>query len=468
LLYAAWAQGILLNIQTEQLEHRTARMTVHFETDQFEKAKQKAAQQLANRVSIPGFRKGKAPYRVLANYVGEEAIIDDAIEILSNKFYKDALEEAKLEPYGPGSIEDYSLEPLAVQYLVPLQPNVTLGAYRDVRVEYKPTEVTDETLDQAMKNLQVQHGLVEESRDAVEMGNRVTIDIHSHLKDEPEEEFLHEHDFVYMVDSTNEPLAGFAQALVGAKVEELHSFELTLGEDAEENAGKFVHFEVTVKKIEVITLPALNDDFAARVTASEETPLTLLELRVKLRESLAESAAAEYKNEYADSVFVKIVDGAQVEFPAMMIDEQVKLMIEELDGRLRQRGLTLQDYIKITKNDEAKIAADYRPSAEVVVKRSLIMSHFAETEQIKVNEEELIAEFGRILTRFGSDPDPERVQELLSNKMISENIIERLGREKISERLIAVGRGEAPDLTALIPEVVEAVTETPAETKEEA
>jgi trigger factor len=134
-----------LNIQTERLENHTARMTVAVDTDRLEKAKQKAAQQLSRRVNIPGFRKGKAPYRILLNYLGEAAILEDAIEVLGNDIYKEALTESGLEPYGPGEIEGVELENGPVlKFIVPLQPEVSLGTYRDVRVEYTAPEVKDE------------------------------------------------------------------------------------------------------------------------------------------------------------------------------------------------------------------------------------------------------------------------------------------------------------------------------------
>ena len=179
-----------MNIQTERLEDQTARVTVEIDAERLDAAKHKAAQQISRKVNIPGFRKGKVPYRVLLNYVGEGAILEDAVELLSQEVYREVLPETGLEPYGPGVLTEVKSEEATPTfiYVVPLQPTVDLSDYRSVRIPYDLPETTDEAVNRAMKNLQEQNAVVEESHQAVVLGNRVTLDLHSFILDDHEEE----------------------------------------------------------------------------------------------------------------------------------------------------------------------------------------------------------------------------------------------------------------------------------------
>ena len=141
-----------MNIQTERLEDQTARVTVEIDTERLDTAKQKAAKQISQKVSIPGFRKGKVPYRVLLNYVGEAAILEDAVELLSQEVYKEVLPQTDLIPYGPGVLTDVQSEalPPTFIYVVPLEPTVDLKDYREIRSPYEPPEVTDEDVNRRL------------------------------------------------------------------------------------------------------------------------------------------------------------------------------------------------------------------------------------------------------------------------------------------------------------------------------
>ena len=172
-----------MNIQTEHIENHSARLTVEVEVERLEAAKKKAARQLSKRYRIPGFRKGKAPYRIIANYIGEGAIIEEAIDSMTNDVYRAALEESGVEPYGPGNVEDVKLDPPTFVFTLPLAPTIDPGDYRSVRFDYTEPEVSDEDVDKAIKELQQEKALVEESTQPVAMGNRVTIDLHSEFVD---------------------------------------------------------------------------------------------------------------------------------------------------------------------------------------------------------------------------------------------------------------------------------------------
>ena len=162
---------MVLNIQTERIENHNARFTVTLEPSQLEKAKQQSARKLSQKYNIPGFRKGKAPYNIVLRFFGEASILEDAIEILGNDVYKQALDESGIAPYAPGQLENFEAEPEPkFTFIVPMQPTVDLGNYRSVRMEYTEPVVEDTQVDKAMRQLQEDQALYEESTKPVEYG----------------------------------------------------------------------------------------------------------------------------------------------------------------------------------------------------------------------------------------------------------------------------------------------------------
>jgi trigger factor len=483
-----------LNIQTERLDNHTARFTVALDAARLEQAKQDAARKLAKRVNIPGFRKGKVPYKVLLQWVGEGAILEDAIENLGNEVYKAALDEVAIEPYGPGELENFALEPEPTfTFVVPLQPTVDLGDYRSVRLEYTTPEVEDDQVNRAMRQLREQHALVEESRQPVVTGNRVTMELYGKLVEEPKAEgaegetaaegaaeiheheheddhehdgdhdhdhhhdhglgtgeFIHEHSATLMLDDdSEEPIPGFKQALMGATVDEEREFDLTYPDDPEEYedfAGKKAHFKVKVSKIETVTLPELTDDFAARVTEKEEKPLTLLELRMKMREDLQKAIEQRAKSDYAGQALDKIVEGATISFPDALVGDQMEDYLTRLDRDLRRQGLTLDDYVRISGRERDSIKEDYREIAVRNLKRGLVLRELRQTEDIQVSDESVGEQINKMLEQFGEQGAS--LRSALDTPAMRDNIRNDLMEQGVMDRIVAIAKGEAPAIVA--------------------
>ena len=504
-----------MNIQTERLEDQTARVTVEIDTERFDTAKQKAAQQISRKVNIPGFRKGKVPYRVLLNYVGEAAVIEDAVELLSQEVYKEVLPQTDLEPYGPGVLTDVKSDQATptFTYVVPLQPNVDLKDYRSVRLPYDAPETDDEAVKRAMKNLQEQHAVVENSSSPAALADRVTLDLHSYILDAHEEEetdaadddsdpetdaettnehepadaddhdhdhdhapggddegtpYIHEHDSQLILDEDDEPQPGFNAEIVGSNVGDSKVFVLTFPDDAEkyqEMAGKTVRYYVDVKKIENLTLPELTDDFAARVTKDEEKPLSLLELRMRVRENLTTMNADNYKNEYVRKALDQIVEQAEIKFPEAMVVDQVDRFLQDFDQRLRQQGITLQDYMKIYQKTPDDLYNDYKESATQTVRRSLVLGDIANAEQLAVTEERIDEQIEKMVGQFDEDRRDAIRQMFTAQANMRDSVRSDLLRDEVLDRIAAIAKGEAPTITT--PEEPQSSDEVTSENKEE-
>lgn len=505
-----------MNVQTEHLDNHTARVKVEIDLERLDKAKQKAARKVAKEVSIPGFRKGKVPYNVLVRYVGEASIIEEALEDLGQEVYREALESSQLDVYGPGAFDNFDLEganPVFV-FTVPLQPVVKLGNYRDVRVDFSVPAVEDKDVDAAMRSLQQDHALVEESQHPAALGNRVTVDIHSHFvveetgeaeADEVDddatdheheeldahdhgtgESYVHQHDSaLFLSDNPDDDpfLPGFSNALVGANLNDTVEFELTVPTDEAnygEDGGRRVHFSVTIKKIDSVTLPVLNDDFAARVSADEtpegEDPMTLLQLRLKMRENLEKAVRDNAQQAHAEQALSAVVEQADIRYPQDMIDDQIEDMIEQFENDLRRQGMNLDYYMQVTGRSKDALAEELRDSAIRTVRRSLVLRSLVAVENIAVSDADIQEELGTLASQLGAPV--ETIMELFGGGQLRDNIRNNLLQSRVMDRLSAIARGEAPELPAAIPPVeaapadvsaAEAVTEdlsTPASNAE--
>jgi trigger factor len=376
-----------------------------------------------------------------------------------------------------------------------MQPSVNLGDYQSTRLEWTDPVVSDEDVNRSMRLLQEQEAVVEESQKPVELGNRVTVEMyaatidedaaesethsdesesadahdehahdhdHDHDHEEGEEhhhhdhglggnEFIHEHSAVLVLGEDNEePAPGFKQALVGATVDEEREFEVTYPDDneewGEELAGKHAKFKVTVKKIESMTLPALNDDLAARVTEKEEKPLTLLELRIRMRENLQKNLEQRVKQEFAGQALDQLVQKATIAFPEVLVSDQIERYLERLDRDLRQQSLTLDDYMRITGKNRDEVKADYREVAIQNVKRSLVMRELMTAENLEVNESKVDEQINNMLTQFGEQA--ESLRPMLDTPAMRENVRNDLLEQSVLDRIVAIAKGEAPEVIA--------------------
>ncbi|MEO1289224.1 MAG: trigger factor, partial [Chloroflexota bacterium] len=434
---------------------------------QWEKAKKDAAKEVSKQIRVKGFRKGKAPYNVVVRTVGEGVIIEEAMETLGNDVYREVIQSTELEPYASGSLEDFQLEPQPTYtFTVPLVPEIELGDYREVRLDFEAPVISDEDVDRAMRQYQQQEAVVEDSANPVQSGDRVTIDINSEFADgeEPSDDdeddsddetpkkgdpFIHQHDATINLDPENEPvLPGFIEALVGANVEDTVEFELTVPEGDEDYRegvrGRKVSFEVTISDIKNVTLPELNDDLAARITEDEaDEPLTLLELRVRTREELQEQANRNADSAYSDQVLDKIAEGATLSYPEIMLTERIHDMIDDLDRNLQQQGMNLETYQQVMGITHDDLHEQYEEDAVKSLERSLVLGEVLVQEGINVTADDVADEINKTLAQFGEQADMFR--QFFDTEQQRANIANNILYERIMTRLAKIGKGEPLD-----------------------
>ena len=462
----------MLNLQTERLDNHKAQLTVEVEAAQFDDAKRKAARQISRRVRIKGFRKGKAPYRLVAQYVGEAAIIEEAVELLGSDIYPQALKESEIAPYGPGSLEDFKMEPAPIfTFSVALQPEVDLKDFADLRLDFEAPLVTDEEVDEALEKMRLRSiEVLDDELDRAAAGNRVTVDIHSEFSDEEAEEddeggdeerdgdddeapaprkgdeFLHQRDLKLILDPERATImSGFAEALIGAELGADVKFELTVPPDEgyEAVAGRKVTFDVKIKQIEAIRVPALDDEFARKMGEDRGDAIhNLDELRQSEREELEQDASEDIRREYSEEVLEKIIEGADIAFPAEMLEEYIDDLLDRLDQDLQRQGMNLENFIRITGTARETLREEYRDRAAASLRRDLTLRKFATVQDVEISDEQVEESLGGLIGGLG-DGDPYR--DFFDTPLMRRNIASRLLMDQIRTHLCAIGQGEDID-----------------------
>ena len=482
-------QGQILNVTTERIENHRAQLTVEIETEELEAAKRTAARKISRHVRIRGFRKGKAPYRLVAQTVGEGAILEEAVETLGDNLYKQALEESQVTPYGPGAFDDFQLEPAPTfVFSVPLQPEVDLKAYQDVRIDFDATEVSDVEVEQALKQLRLR--AVEVLDDSVAVaapGNRVTIAVESEFVDgEPHDavgdgdseaglqdgltsanandnddaadadqpapyiprkgdSFVSDENATIILDPNEDPFThGFVEHLIGVEQGATIEFELTIPEDdADETIiGRRVSFDVTLNKIEDISIPELDDEFARRVSRNRgDIEMDLAGLRAATKEELYRSALSQAKSEYCSQVLEEIVAGAEIDFPEMMLEQQIDGMISDFERNLSQQRISLDDFYRLTNSDKDELRESHREDAENSLRHSLVLREIVNAQDIVISDEDIEARLEAVMSGYGSSPE---IRKLFDTPEMRENIRQELVMSHANEHLYAIGSGEDP------------------------
>ncbi len=392
-----------MDVTTETVAPREIEFTIHPQAEQVEEARRKAARKVAQRVRIPGFRPGKAPYGLIERTVGKEMLTEEAAEILAPDLYKQILDEGGYKPFDRPTLRVTQEEPLELKIRVPLEPVVELADYCSMRVEPEPApQATPEQVEKLVNDLREQHGTWVPVERAAQMGDQVTLDV----KGTADGESVFDEKGTQLVLSETVTPPGFAEAIVGMEPGQAREFTLTYPQSHAEQslAGKTVAFTATVKELKERRLPALDDEFARSVGdfASVE------DLTNRLRERLQAQMEAEARDRQAIQVLDQVAGQSKVEFPNQAVEREIDSLVQQRESRLRQQGFTLESYLRIIHKSPAQLRDELRPEAEEDLRRSLVLGEVGRAEKIEVKAEEVMAEVNRMAERFGEQADAMR------------------------------------------------------------
>jgi len=385
-----------LNIQKTIEDNHEAKIVVEVEAEKMEQYKRRAARKIAEHAKIPGFRPGKAPYHMVVLNYGEQAVVEQAIDMFVDDEYANILKEAGVEPGAAGTLESIdSLDPVKLTFRVPLAPEVDLGDYHALRMPYEWSAPSQEEVDKALADLRQAYATTENVEREAQEGDYLLVDVQSET---PE---LNREGFATMIRAedrdTEWPYSGFAKELVGMKAGDVRTIKHTFPEDwdVEELKGKEVEMQVTVKTVRAVTLPELDDEFAKNGRRRRN----LDELKEVIKKDVEARSKADYDDKYFVELIEKIKEGATFKYHQQTLDHEGEHVLEDLSNRLAQQGMDLDTYFKIRNTTREKfIEEEVKPVAKKRLERSLILDEIVRREKLVVSNEALDAEFNQTLS----------------------------------------------------------------------
>ena len=377
-----------------------AKLTIEASAEDFEKAIQKVYLKARGRINIPGFRKGKAPRKLIEKMYGTGVFYEDAANDLIPTAYAEALKDCDLEIVSRPEINVTQIEsgkPFIFTAEVAVKPEVTLGEYKGVEVEKSDVEVTDEDINKEVdKERENNSRTIDVDDRAVENGDIIKLDFDGSVDGVPFEGGKAEN--YTLTIGSGSFIPGFEDQLIGTKIGEEKDVTVTFPEDYHEKslAGKEAVFKCKVNAITVKELPDADDEFASEVSEFE----TLAEYKEDIKKKLTEKKEKEARAKKEAQAVEKAVENATMEIPDAMIDTQVQSMMEDFARRMQSQGLSLEQYFQFTGMDVKKMHDQMKPEALKRIQNSLVLEAVAKAENIEISDEKVDEEIAKMAEAY--------------------------------------------------------------------
>ena len=394
-----------MSLQVEKLEKNMAKLTIEVSAEDLDKAMEKAYQKQKSRISLPGFRKGKAPRKMIESMYGKGVFMEDAVNSLVPQEYTKALGECDLEIVSQPEINVTQMEPgkaLIFTADVAVKPEVTLGDYKGVEVPKSEIAVTDEEVDAEVKKEQDKNARTVAVEDrAAANGDITTIDFEGFV-DGVAFDGGKGTDYALTLGSGTF-IPGFEDQLVGANTGDHVEVKVTFPEEyqAKELAGKEAVFQCDVKKIETKEVPELDDEFAKDVSEFD----TLAEYKEDVKKKLTEKKEKEARTAKENAAVDKAIENAQMDIPELMTKTECRQMMDDFSRRMQQQGLSMEQYFQFTGQSMDKMMEDMKPQALKRIQTRLVLEKVAEAENIQPSEEEITEEIQKMADAYKMEAD---------------------------------------------------------------
>jgi len=378
-----------MQARMEKLEHSRVKLTVDIAADVVEKAIEEAYRKNAKKISIPGFRKGKAPRKIIEMNYGPDVFLEDAVEILLPRLYQEALGETAIRPVAQPDVDIEKIarnEGATFSYTVDVYPELKLGQYKGLQAEREIIRVGEDDVDQVLKQEQERNSeLVVADRTTVQEGDFGVIDFVGYVDGKPFSGGAAENQTLEI--GAGQFIPGFEEQLVGAKVGEPQEIQVTFPEDyhAQQLAGKEATFTVTVKELKKKFLPEIDDEFAKDVSDFE----TLDELKAQIRKNLEDEATRRTTEKMENRLLELIAEDSPCEVPQSMVEHQAEHLVEHFLESMGRQGINEEMYFQMTDQTRAGLREQFEPAAKTQIVHDLIHEAIQEEEGITVTDEEV-------------------------------------------------------------------------------
>ena len=401
---------------TEKLEHSVVALTIEITKAEFEAAKDKAFKKSGKNITVPGFRKGKAPRKMIEKLYGEGVFFEEAFNIIYPDAMEMAVEKSGIKPVGRADVDlgDPAEEGgLTIIAKVPVEPEVELGEYKGIEVEKETVKVLQADVKAELNRMAQRNARTETVERKAKKNDTVDIDFEGFVDGVAFEGGKAEHHELTLGSGAFIP--GFEDQLIGCKAGDEKDVVVTFPEEyhAKELAGKEATFKCKVHKVEETILPEIDDEFAKDVS---DTCETLDDLKKEITERLKAERQEAADNAFEEKVLDAVIDGMKADIPAAMIDSQVDTIVQDFGYRLQMQGMGLEQYLKMTGTEMGAFRAMFQSQAERQVKTRLALQKVVELEGITVSDKELEEEYAKMAEQYKMEV--EKVKAIVSKEAL--------------------------------------------------
>ena len=401
---------------TEKQEHSVVALTIEITKAEFEAAKDKAFKKSGKNITVPGFRKGKAPRKMIEKLYGEGVFFEEAFNIIYPDAMEMAVEKSGIKPVGRADVDlgDPAEEGgLTIIAKVPVEPEVELGEYKGIEVEKETVKVLQADVKAELNRMAQRNARTETVERKAKKNDTVDIDFEGFVDGVPFEGGKAEHHELTLGSGAFIP--GFEDQLIGCKAGDEKDVVVTFPEEyhAKELAGKEATFKCKVHKVEETILPEIDDEFAKDVS---DTCETLDDLKKEITERLKAERQEAADNAFEEKVLDAVIDGMKADIPAAMIDAQVDTIVQDFGYRLQMQGMGLEQYLKMTGTEMGAFRAMFKDQAERQVKTRLALQKVVELEGITVSDKELEEEYAKMAEQYKMEV--EKVKAIVSKEAL--------------------------------------------------
>ena len=401
---------------TEKQEHSVVALTIEITKAEFEAAKDKAFKKTGKNITVPGFRKGKAPRKMIEKLYGEGVFFEEAFNILYPQAMDMAVEKSGIKMVGRADVdlgEPAEEGGLTIIAKVPVEPEVELGEYKGIEVEKETVKVLQADVKAELNRMAQRNARTETVERKAKKNDTVDIDFEGFVDGVPFEGGKAEHHELTLGSGAFIP--GFEDQLIGCKAGDEKDVVVTFPEEyhAKELAGKEATFKCKVHKVEETILPEIDDEFAKDVS---DTCETLDDLKKEITERLKAERQEAADNAFEEKVLDAVIDGMKADIPAAMIDAQVDTIVQDFGYRLQMQGMGLEQYLKMTGTEMGAFRAMFQSQAERQVKTRLALQKVVELEGITVSDKELEEEYAKMAEQYKMEV--EKVKAIVSKEAL--------------------------------------------------
>ena len=422
-----------MKVSTEKIQGSQVVLTIEADKEEMDKSLDRAYRRLAAKTAVPGFRKGKAPRPMLERYLGRDALVEEAANLLMAESYDKALEEHKVDAIARPKVEVLQVEPLSFKATVPVRPTVELGDYHEIKFIPETVVVTDEEVTEAQERLRQTRATWEPVEREAKFEDLLNIDVEGTAQGKV---VVSEKGGWYPLSpGPSSSLPGFSEQLEGAKKGEERAFTLKLSQEFGELTGQDCSFKVLVNEIKQKNLPDLDDEFAKSLGRGIET---IDALKEKVFADIKSEKERMERRRLEDKAIEALVAISRLEYPEILVQNEIDRLIDERKQYLGERD-SLENYLKNVKKTEEEFRNELKPKAEDMIKRSLVLEKLGEVEKIEVSDAEVDAEVERIAQQSAD----ERVRQVFSSQSGRESLRRNIYMRKIIDRLAEIAtKGE--------------------------